>query len=174
GGAGGFGSPVRAGCAGGVGTGTGFCPSVSARVAMLPAVSNGTTRAMIRTRMGRASLPTGTESQRGPGVPAELVSFTLCARVGSSRGLLGLGRFLRRLLLLGRRFLARQQNGADPHGRVRLRVALEAAVVLPAAVLLNGVLDRGVLDDLGNDPRALDDRLPDLRVLPRLEQQHAR
>src|SRR5207248_2761064 len=74
------------------------------------------------------------------------------------RGLLG------GLRLFGRRLLAGPQDGVDPQPPVGLGVALEPAVVLAAAELLDHRLLGRQVHHLGEHPGALDQRLTDERV----------
>ena len=62
------------------------------------------------------------------------------------------------------RLFAGLEDVLDLHPHVGLRVALQPAVVLPAAELLGHRLLPGQLDDLGEDPRPGDERLTDQRL----------
>src|SRR5207248_1146149 len=68
---------------------------------------------------------------------------------------------------------ARQEDGADLHLRVPLTMALQAAVVLAPAELLNEQFLRGMGDHLGDDAHALDEGLANAGVVAALVEQDA-
>ena len=68
---------------------------------------------------------------------------------------------------------AGQEDGADLHFRVPLPMALQTAIALAPAELLNEQLLRGMSDHVRDDAHAVDEGLADARVVAVLEQQDA-
>lgn len=70
--------------------------------------------------------------------------------------------------------LTRQQDMFDPHGRIPLTMALETAVILTPAEVLDGYLDRRVIDHVAKNAKPFDDRLANTKVVAVGEQNDVR
>jgi hypothetical protein len=72
----------------------------------------------------------------------------------------------------GRQFGTGGHNRADLHGQVRLPVSPQAAMVFSSSEVLNVELGGPVIDHVGNDAVALNERLTDQEALVPLVEQN--
>ena len=60
--------------------------------------------------------------------------------------------------------LAGQQNVFNAHGRIPLTMAFETAIILTPPEVLNGHLDRGMIDHVAENANPFEDRLADANI----------